>query len=136
MNDPRVEQSLTQRTLPPRVTPPYAQAARGLPEAGGSLAGGGGVFPVMLTKYDGNPGGAAQECSYRYTVKDITETDTLATAVTPETPRLHYCAYWYAGETRDAPAVATSRRGLAYYDEDGTLILSRADGEIGKNNVC
>ena len=90
------------------------------------------TFAVMVTKDGGVSGGAAAECTYTYTVKNLAEDVTLGTLVTPQVPRLHFCAYWFAGETRTAPAVATSRRGLAYYDENGTLILQHVPGEIGK----
>ena len=94
------------------------------------------TFAVLLTKYDGVSGGAAAECTWRYTVLALDDSTTLATAVTPETPRLHYVAYWYAGETRDAPAAATSRYGLACYDNTGALHLLAAFGEIGKQKIA
>ena len=56
--------------------------------------------------------------------------------MTPETPRLHYTEYWYAGETRTAPAAATSRYGMAAYDSDGDLHLLACFGEIGKDDAC
>jgi len=93
------------------------------------------AFAVMLTKDGGLSGGEAQECGYTYTVKDLTETVTFDTAVTPQVPRLHFIEYWYAGETRDAPASTTSRCGLACYFS-GTLILLVAYGEVAKDSPC
>jgi len=93
-------------------------------------------FVVSIEMDGGVAGGAAAECNYTYTVKDLTATSTLGTEITPETPRQHYMEYWYAGETRTAPAVATSNFGLACIDASGQLTLLVAYGEILKDTVC
>ena len=104
----------------------------------------GGAFPVMVTKDGGVVGSDSTECTWTYTVKELDDTTILrknttgdaATAITPETPRLHYCAYWYAGETRTAPAAATSRYGLACRAANGDLTLLVCYGEIATDDVC
>lgn len=95
-----------------------------------------GAFPVLLTQDGGAAGGAAAECTYTYTVLLLDDATELDTGVTPQRPRLHFIAYWYAGETRTLPNVATSRYGLAAHDADGTLLLLDAFGEIAKTTVC
>jgi len=105
---------------------------------------GGGAFPVMVTKDGGVVGSDSTECTWTYTVKELDDTTILrkntaggaATAITPQTPRLHYCAYWYAGETRTAPAAATSRYGLACRAANGDLTLLVCYGEIATDDVC
>lgn len=111
--------------------------------AGGGNAAGAG-FDVLVTKDAGDAGSDSAECTYTYTVKALDDSTTLrkntagdlATGMTPERPRYHYVEYWYAGETRTAPAVATSRYGLAAYDADGDLHLLVAYGEIDKDTAC
>ncbi|MBE3133087.1 MAG: hypothetical protein IMZ55_06415 [Acidobacteria bacterium] len=91
-------------------------------------------FTVKVEKDGGVAGDDATECSYTYTVKDLSG-NTLDTTVTPETPRLHYTAYWYAGETRTLPNVATSVYGLACWD-GATLVLLQCFGEVAKDDAC
>jgi len=111
-------------------------------------------FPVIVEKYGGNAGGAAQECSYTYTAKAMDGSTVLvkntngdlATEMTPEVPRLHFVEYYYAGETRAAPASATSTLGLACRltttnkplngDAPGDLKLLICYGEIAKEASC
>ena len=114
------------------------------------------VFPVIVTKDAGVSGGAAAECTWTYTVKALDDSATLkknaagdsATGMTPQVPRLHYVAYWYAGETRTdvSPNVATSRLALACRlntankpvsgDLGGDLRLLICFGEMPKSDVC
>ena len=104
----------------------------------------GKAFAVMVTKDGGVAGGETAECTWTYTVKALDDTAVLpknsdgddAEGMTLETPRYHFCAYWYAGETRTAPAVATSRYGLACYDNGGDLHLLVCYGEIQKDDPC
>lgn len=115
-----------------------------LPVRDGDGGGGGDKFAVLVTMDGGDVGSETAECTYTYTVKALDDSTILrknnagdnATGMTPEVPRLHYVGYWYAGETRTAPAVATSRYGLACYDADGDLHLLICYGEIGKDNPC
>ena len=99
----------------------------------GSEAATNAPFGVLLTQDGGDTGADDEECTYTYEVRALDDYTVLDTDVTPETPRLHFCAYWYAGETRTAPAVATSRYGLACLDSTGTLRLLVAYGEIAKD---
>jgi hypothetical protein len=89
---------------------------------------------VKVTKDGGVSGDAATECTWTYTVKDLAG-NTLGTTMTPQVPRLHFTAYWYAGETRTLPNVATSIYGLAAMD-GGTTLLLQCFGEIGKDDAC
>ena len=91
-------------------------------------------FVVTVVKDGGSAGSDEEECSYTYTVTDMDGSE-LGTGITPQKPRYHYVAYWYAGETRTAPATATSTYGLACYDGT-TLVLLVAYGEIAKDDAC
>jgi len=106
---------------------------RNLPGDGGGYTR---PFVVLVTKDGGVAGDASTECSYTYTVKKLNDSTELGTEVTPEAPRLHYVAYWYAGETRTgATGDTTSRYGLACY-ASGSLVLLYAFGEIPKEDAC
>jgi len=101
------------------------------------------VIPCLVTKDGGVAGSSSTECSYTYTVKDLDDATVLrqnayvaATGMTPEKPRHHNCAYWYAGEARDAPGGATSRYAIACRASDGTLKLLVAFGETPKTEEC
>jgi len=127
---------------PSAIPAEYDRPPAPLPEGPLSLIG--YTFAVLVTKDGGVAGGAAAECTYTYIVKALNDSTTLkkntagddATEMTPEVPRLHYTEYWYAGETRAAPAVATSRYGLAAYDNGGDLRLLKCYGEIAKDTSC
>ena len=104
-----------------------------------SARGAGTPFTVLVTQDGGNDGDpdTTTECAWTYEVRDLDDTTVLATDVTPETPRMHYAHYWYAGETRTgATGDTTSRYGLACYDSDGDLHLLVAYGEILEETVC
>lgn len=131
MREPVIN-TLLQRTAPDPVGSDYDRRPDGMPPS--STAN--DVFPVLVTKDGGVAGSDTTECTYTYIVKLLDDTTVLATTVTPETPRLHYCGYWYAGETRTAPAAATSRYAIACYDTSGNLKLLQCFGEIGKDNDC
>jgi len=114
------------------------------------------AFFVLVTKDAGDSGGAAAECTWTYTVKELDDSTVLeknvagdaATGMTPQVPRLHYVAYWYAGETRTdvSPLVATSRLALACRlstadkpvtgDLGGDLRLLICFGEMPKSSGC
>lgn len=113
----------------------HVDSSGAVDRSGSAEAGDDAVFVVKVTK-DGSgvSGSASADCTYTYTVKDLAGV-TLGAALTPQTPRLHYVAYWYAGETRTAPAVATSIYGLACWDAD-TLVLLHCFGEIAKDDPC
>lgn len=99
---------------------------------------------ALVTKDGGSGGGGSSECTWTYTVKELDDSTILvknsagdpATSMTPETPRFHYTEYWYAGETRTAPAGATSRYAFVAYGVNGVLHLLVCFGEIPKDEVC
>ncbi len=132
---------------------PSAMLAPGRRDKAGNLAVADGAnpgplpetpFAVLVTQDGGVAGSKTAECTYTYTVKALDDATTLrknnagdlATGMTPERPRYHYVEYWYAGETRTAPATATSRYGEACYDSNGDLHLLVAYGEIDKDTAC
>ena len=94
------------------------------------------AFPVMLSQDGGVSGGAAAECTWTYEVRMLDDATVLGEDITPEKPRYHFTEYYYAGETRAAPATATSELGLACYDNSGNLKLLIAYGEIAKEDTC
>jgi len=112
----------------------YARHPEGAP-AFNSTGGTSSVFPVLVTKDGGASGDESSECTWTYTVKQLDDETVLATAMTPQVPRLHYVGYYYAGELRPAPFAYTSRYGLACYNGP-TLILLVCFGEIGKDGGC
>ena len=104
-------------------------------------------FFVLVSKDSGSDGDpdTTTECTWKYEVRDLDDSTVLpknaagalATGITPETPRMHYAHYWYAGETRTgATGDTTSRYGLACYDIDGDLHLLICFGEILEETVC
>ena len=139
--DRNIQKALA-RTRPSAIEPSYDRPPAIMPEAPVPLQN--RPFAVLVTKDGGVAGSESTECTYTYTVKALDDATTLrknaagdnATGMTPEVPLLHYVAYWYAGETRTAPAVATSRYALACYDNDGDLHLLICYGEIGKDDAC
>jgi hypothetical protein len=92
------------------------------------------TFAVILTKDGGVAGGPAAECTYTYTVKNLAETVTLGTGLTPQRARAHFTEYWYAGAT--ATQGLTSRYGLACRAANDDLVLLVAYGEIEKDTPC
>jgi len=104
----------------------------------------GAVIGALVTVDGGAAGGEDSECTWTYTVKTLDDSRVLkknvagdaATGMTPERPRYHFTEYWYAGETRTAPAVATSRYATILYLADGTLILLDCLGEIAVDFDC
>ena len=130
----------------PRIVPFWTQRRKGgrtefLIDVGRD---GGGSFAVMVTKDGGVAGDDDQECTYTYTVKELDDSTVLrkntagdaATGMTPQTPRLHYCSYYHAGESRAAPSGYTSRYALACRAANGDLKLLICCGEIAKEDTC
>jgi hypothetical protein len=87
-----------------------------IPKAVGG--GGGGTasyFPVLVTKDGGADGTNSTAATWTYTVKDITGTDTLDTAVSPLMPKRPA-----VGKVTFAP---NDSEGMARYDENDELVL-------------
>lgn len=82
------------------------------------------MFPVRLTQTGGSAGTSAAQCSFTYTVKDFTNTNTLGTSI---------------GMTGNGQRVANATMtagtyGMAYFDASGTLILLWADEKFSQTN--
>jgi len=81
------------------------------------------VVPVLLTKDGGSAGNSTTQCSWTYTIKDITDTDTIATAVTPAHQR------HTIGKTKQATI------GLLRGNDSGTYSLIWTD-EVLETGAC
>ena len=94
-----------------------------------------GFKQAAVIMQSGSSGDQASECSWTYNVyTDETTTIPMQTmvggnivdatgsnAIKPENPRLHFVSYFYAGQTRTAPAETTSTQAIAWNDPTGVL---------------
>jgi len=81
------------------------------------------LFPVTLTQTGGVSGDASTQCSFTYTVKDVTGTVELGTGMSPAFAR---------------PALGkmvAGTKGVAYYATEDTLVLHQTD-EVPAVAVC
>jgi hypothetical protein len=81
-------------------------------------------FPVKLTQTGGSAGTSSAQCSFTYTVKDLTGVQTLGTSI---------------GITGNGNRIANMTMtagtyGMAYYQLDGTLTLLFADEKASQTN--
>lgn len=101
-----------------------------------------GVGLYQVSRDGGVAGDKTTDCTWTYTVMNLVGTTVKkdsagndAVLMTPATSRLHFVAYWYAGQNRGAPLGLTSNYALAAYD-GSDLILLTCFGEIGKEEIC
>jgi hypothetical protein len=84
----------------------------------------GNLFAVRLTQTGGSAGTSSAQCSFTYTVKDITNTNTLGTSIGLT-----------GNGTRVVNAAMTAGTyGMAYWHTDGTIRLLLADEKITQTN--
>lgn len=86
--------------------------------------GSSGIIPVRLTQTGGSAGNATTPCSFSYTVKDITNTDTFGTSI----------AMTGNGQRVVNAAMTAGTYGMAYFHTDGTIRLMWADEKITQTN--
>ncbi len=100
------------------------------------------VFRGRVEKDGGQAGGAAANCTWTYTVKDLAGNTlrhaegSLATGLTPQKARYCLMEYWYAGEDRGEAGGATSTYCTYCRDSAGNVVLLEALGEIDKDTEC
>lgn len=83
------------------------------------------TFIVYCVNDGGSSGSDTTKCSYTYTLKDITNTYTLATTKTPKRDRPSI-----------GPMATSSGPGIAYYDENGIIQLAIALNEVLDPETC
>lgn len=82
------------------------------------------IFPVKLTQTGGSAGTSSAQCSFTYTVKDITEGQTLGVSI----------AMTGNGNRIVNAAMTAGTYGLAYWFLDGTLKLIWCDERVSQTN--
>lgn len=103
----------------------YVRPGGGTPEPGKKTPlPAGNLFAVRLTQTGGSAGNATTPCSFSYTVKDISNTDTFGTAVSMT---------GYGHRIVNATHIAGTY-GMAYWHTDGTIRLLWADERIDQTN--
>lgn len=83
-----------------------------------------GAFPVRLSQTGGSAGDSSTQCSFSYTVKDITNTDTLGTGV----------SMTGNGQRIVNATMTAGTYGVAYYSNAGSIVLIWADERISQTN--
>ena len=89
----------------------------------GGISSTDGIFPVKVTQTGGSAGNKTTQCSFTYTVETINDVQ-LATVQSPAKKR---------PSVGKMAAPASDSYGLAFYDEDGDLVLYDANETLAPN---